>query len=294
MSTYSRGLLHTRRATRRASARVVDRRRTGNSRKIGTTTAREVIARASWDARRFAKTFFDFNPPPNIGPLRPMLRAAGLFEDDSAHNTTATTTTTSASSAQEDGNVVLLGAGALDRVKWASLDDVVMGGVSESKLDVNLENGNARFRGFVSEANNGGFASVRSRNAEPPIDLSQSSGIEIVIGAKAGGGDASELPLRFKLLVRSDTYWDGYAWSKSFDAKPGGTVRLAWNDFICVRRAMTITDAATLEKNKLDIARIASFQLMLSKFEYDSKLNPNFSSGPFEIDVQAIRSWKQQ
>lgn len=45
-------------------------------------------------------------------------------------------------------------------MEWGPLDDVVMGGVSESNF-ARIQSGNeAVFSGRVSAANNGGFASV--------------------------------------------------------------------------------------------------------------------------------------
>ena len=43
---------------------------------------------------------------------------------------------------------------------WRVVDDVVMGGVSKSKITIN-EAGNGVFSGYVSLENNGGFSSVR-------------------------------------------------------------------------------------------------------------------------------------
>lgn len=50
---------------------------------------------------------------------------------------------------------------------WGALDDVVMGGVSASNMQL-VEN-SAVFAGNVSTANSGGFASVRTRNFDPPL-----------------------------------------------------------------------------------------------------------------------------
>ncbi|MEO0868912.1 MAG: CIA30 family protein, partial [Cyanobacteria bacterium J06642_11] len=60
---------------------------------------------------------------------------------------------------------------------WGALDDVVMGGVSQSGTQLQTEG--LAFTGYVSTANSGGFASVRTRNFEPPLDLSTYSGIEL-------------------------------------------------------------------------------------------------------------------
>lgn len=49
---------------------------------------------------------------------------------------------------------------------WGIVNDGVMGGVSQSKI--RLVDGKAVFSGIVSTDNNGGFASTRTRNFEPP------------------------------------------------------------------------------------------------------------------------------
>ena len=49
-----------------------------------------------------------------------------------------------------------------DLTNWAVVDDVVMGGRSDGKFELN-ESGNAVFSGKVSLENNGGFSSVRYR-----------------------------------------------------------------------------------------------------------------------------------
>jgi hypothetical protein len=66
---------------------------------------------------------------------------------------------------------------------WGALDDVVMGGVSASSFQISPTAGEdggpvGLFKGYVSTDNNGGFASIRSRNFEPPQDLSAYEGFE--------------------------------------------------------------------------------------------------------------------
>jgi len=41
------------------------------------------------------------------------------------------------------------------------------------------------------------------------------------------------------------------------------------------------------------INKLAIFQLMFSKFEYDGKLNPTFKEGPFELPLSSIRAYIQ-
>ena len=89
---------------------------------------------------------------------------------------------------------------------WGAVDDVVMGGVSQS--GIRLLDDKAIFSGVVSTENNGGFASVRTRNIEPPLDLSDYEGIELKV---IGDGK------RYKFILRSEDKWDGVGYSHSFD-----------------------------------------------------------------------------
>ncbi|KAL4448009.1 hypothetical protein ABPG75_005228 [Micractinium tetrahymenae] len=166
---------------------------------------------------------------------------------------------------------------------WGSLDDVVMGGISESGFVVRQgvgEDGGpcGVFAGSVTTANNGGFASVRTRNLDPPLDLSGYEGIELRVK-----GDGK----RYKLIIRDGAGWDTVGYTKSFDTQPGWqTVRLQFSDFKPVFRARTM-----LGMPPLNTANICSFQLMLSKFEADGMLNPTFQTGAFQLPVQRISAY---
>ncbi|MBD2461216.1 CIA30 family protein [Oscillatoria sp. FACHB-1407] len=157
---------------------------------------------------------------------------------------------------------------------WGALDDVVMGGVSASSLQPNPEG--ALFTGYVSTANSGGFASVRTRNFEPPLDLANATGLELQIK-----GDGQ----RYKFLIRDANSWDSIAYSHSFDtvANEWITIQVPFAQLIPVFRAKTVNSAPPL-----NTAQIRSMQLMLSKFEYDGGLNPHFTPGEFRLLVRAI------
>jgi hypothetical protein len=162
---------------------------------------------------------------------------------------------------------------------WGALDDVVMGGVSQS--GVRLVENSALFSGEVSTDNSGGFASIRTRNFEPPFDLSDYEGLEIRLR-----GDGK----RYKFMLRSETKWDGVAYCYSFDTLKDTwtTVRIPFAQLIPVFRAKTLQDAAPLDRHQ-----VSSFQIMLSKFEYDGGLNPSFSPGHFELQVESIKAYKR-
>lgn len=152
-----------------------------------------------------------------------------------------------------------------------------MGGVSESEIQ--LVDGTALFTGNVSTANSGGFASVRTRNFEPPFNLVGYEGVELRVK-----GDGK----RYKFLIRTETKWDGVAYSYSFDTVSNSwiSVRIPFTELIPVFRAKTLKDFPAI-----DLSKIYSFQLMLSKFEYDGELNPRFSPGSFTLQVESIQAY---
>lgn len=161
---------------------------------------------------------------------------------------------------------------------WGAVDDVVMGGVSAS--EIKQEEKAALFTGTVSTANSGGFASVRTRNFESGLDLAGFDGIELHLG-----GDGQ----RYKFMLRTETKWDGIAYSSSFDTEPDSwqIVRIPFAELIPVFRAKTVQDA-----DLPNLSSIRAFQLMLSKFEYDGDLNSNFETGSFQLQIKSIQAYR--
>lgn len=161
---------------------------------------------------------------------------------------------------------------------WGALDDVVMGGVSHSSFQ--LDEGAARFNGTVSIANAGGFASARTRNFEPSLNLADYTGIALRVK-----GDGQ----RYKLLLRDEASWDSLAYAYSFDtiAQQWSTIQIPFVQTVPVFRAKTQPTARSL-----NAAQISSLQLMVSKFEYDGALNPHFTPGTFCLLVETIEVYK--
>ncbi|CAK7350378.1 unnamed protein product [Dovyalis caffra] len=167
---------------------------------------------------------------------------------------------------------------------WGALDDVVMGGVSESTFLIDTtggENGGPTgvFKGIVSTTNNGGFTSIRTKNSSAPEDLSAYDGLELRLK-----GDGR----RYKFIVRTSRDWDTVGYTASFDTAEGQwqSIRLPFSSLIPVFRARTVPDGPPF-----DPSSIVSLQLMFSKFEYDGKLNPTFLEGPFQLPVSSIRTF---
>ncbi|GFQ06983.1 probable complex i intermediate-associated protein 30 [Phtheirospermum japonicum] len=156
-------------------------------------------------------------------------------------------------------------------LSWGALDDVVMGGVSESTFLIDPNGGeNGRpagiFKGVVSTANNGGFTSVRTKNFTIPEDLSAYDGLELRVK-----GDGR----RYKLIVRTSRDWDTIGYTTGFGTAKDQwqSIRLPFSSLRPIFRART---------------------LMFSKFEYDGKLNPTFVEGPFQLPVSSIRTYLKE
>jgi uncharacterized protein YbjT (DUF2867 family) len=160
---------------------------------------------------------------------------------------------------------------------WGSVDDVVMGGVSESGMS--WGGSSAIFSGRVSTDNSGGFASVRTRNFDPTMDLTDYTGIELRVK-----GDGQ----RYKLFIRTEAAWDGVGYAHSFDTSRTEwmTIRVPFDRLVPVFRAKVVNPSPIFDRTQ-----IRSFQLMLSKFEYDRELNPNFTPGLFSLEIESISAY---
>ena len=189
-----------------------------------------------WDLRRFARTALYFNSPQEVlkrvplpGRSPPALGADGVLWS-------------AASSSQP-------------LLEFGPLDDVVMGGVSESSFMTTAADC-ATFGGFVSTENNGGFAGCRSKAVSPALDLSSYTGLRVRVR-----GDG--VLRRYKCIVR-DTYdWNGIAWSSSFDATPAAdagwqVVDLPFDAFVPTLFARRVPGAAKVNTAAINTVQVAS------------------------------------
>ena len=112
----------------------------------------------------------------------------------------ATTTTTPAAT-ETGARKVLASFKELDSPQaWATMNDGVMGGISEGNFR-RTEAGTLLFTGNLSLENNGGFTSIRSKPR--PLDLSGMSAI--VVKAK-GDGRSYWVDIRVSQQIRASTY----------------------------------------------------------------------------------------
>lgn len=147
---------------------------------------------------------------------------------------------------------------------WESINDRVMGGVSDGSLRSD-PTGVAFFEGCVRLEFGGGFASVR-RAFAPPIDASQFDAIFI----NACGDDKV-----FKLRLRNQDSPDAVAFEAEFrpPREQFGIIQLALNSFCGVFRGRKLGNDYILDRT-----RITSIGLMISGKQ----------TGPFRLGLREI------
>jgi monofunctional biosynthetic peptidoglycan transglycosylase len=151
---------------------------------------------------------------------------------------------------------------------WRNIDDVVMGGVSRSRMSV--DGGIAVFEGVVSLENNGGFASVRSRPSGH--DLSGYDGILVRLR-----GDGKVYALR----LRTTATFDGVSYQATIETKKDTSmeVRLPFSGFRPVFRGRRVPDSP-----ELDPARVKSFGFLIAGKQ----------TGPFRLEVESIGVYRDR
>lgn len=163
-------------------------------------------------------------------------------------------------------------------IEWGPLDDVVMGGASKSALEIG-GNFNGTWQGFVTTANNGGFAGIRTKLLRKPFDLSTCKGFSLTV---VGDGQ------RYKFIARDDADWNGVAWSFSFDTTKDKltTIKVPFDSLKPTLFARVLPNIKQYDKSC-----VTAMQVTLSKFEYDGQLNPKFKEGPFALQIKSISTF---
>ena len=113
--------------------------------------------------------------------------------------------------------------------RWMIVNDGVMGGLSRSRISLTEKN-TAVFEGEVSLANNGGFASVRSRPEAMPTAGTSRLAVRV-------RGDGREYQLR----IRTDNTFDGVAYRWNFKTRADDWMTVA----LCHLRPAPNTDLPT-------------------------------------------------
>lgn len=126
-------------------------------------------------------------------------------------------------------------------LRWTSVNDVVMGGVSDSLMQVS-DDGKGVFAGHLSLENEGGFASVRA-----PLPENDFTGYDGIMLRVKGDGK------RYSFRVRTDMMFDGLGYRQEFDTAAGKwmDVELPFSDFKPSFRGRIVSDAPPLDPSRI-------------------------------------------
>lgn len=151
-------------------------------------------------------------------------------------------------------------------LRWTSVNDVVMGGVSDSLMQVS-EEGTGIFTGHLSLENNGGFASVRA--PLPENDFTGFNGIMLRVN-----GDGKHYSFR----VRTDMMFDGVFYRQEFGTAAGEwmEVKLLFSEFQPSFRGRIISDVPPL-----DPSRIFQIGFLISEKQ----------EGSFRLEIERIEAY---
>jgi monofunctional biosynthetic peptidoglycan transglycosylase len=149
---------------------------------------------------------------------------------------------------------------------WIAINDGVMGGISQSGLQLS-PSATGIFNGHLSLENNGGFASIRRRSND--YHLKGCSGI--MLNVKGDGRT-------YQFRVKTDDQYDGIAYRTLFttDAQNWQTLALPFNSFCASFRGRLIPNAPVLDPKKI---RQISF-LLADK-----------QQGAFCLEIASIKSF---
>ncbi len=164
-----------------------------------------------------------------------------------------------------NGQLLFAFEAAGEIARWRPVNDGVMGGVSQSRVEAGPEGGMI-FSGVVSLENNGGFASVRSTG--PVFDLEDYSGIILRVR-----GDGQ----RYKLSLNSSEYWLHPGFNAPFATSSGEwqEVRLPFADFRPTR-------AGGRWPGTMDTRRITTVGLLIADKQ----------AGPFRLEIDWIGAYQ--
>ena len=149
---------------------------------------------------------------------------------------------------------------------WYTLNDNVMGGISNSSVVIDTEEHSLSFTGAVSLDNNGGFASTRSQWAG--YDLSAFDGIALRV---RGDGNT------YRFRIRTEATGSAVAYTGLFttDAGTWQEIYIPFAEMIPLYRGFVVNAAGPLDPQS-----IRSFGLMLSDKQ----------QGEFSLEVDWINA----
>jgi len=176
---------------------------------------------------------------------------------------------------------------------WERIDDVVMGGVSSSKV-VATEGGGAEWRGIV-RTDGGGFCGTRTATLAEPMDLSAYEGV-YVDAALVSDNDVARRA--WKMTIRTGASRGEVVHSAEWTPMVGvdgvrGPSFIPFEDFKLVRGPRLVEGAPPL--NASACATTYGFGLTISKFGAaragGTPVVENFRDGPFAVKLNAVGAY---
>ena len=156
---------------------------------------------------------------------------------------------------------------AEDVQRWLPQDDIVMGGLSNSRIQA-TDNGPVLFSGRVSLENYGGFASARSQNND------YFGGYDGIMLRVKGDGK------KYGLFVETAALFDDSFYLGSFPTTKDTwiTVQLPFKEFVPIARGEVLSDAQPLNAATIDM-----FGLIIADNQ----------EGPFALEIAEIKAYRE-
>jgi len=164
---------------------------------------------------------------------------------------------------------------------WSTLNDTVMGGRSQGGCRATSE-------GLLLEAQvvaeGGGFVSCRSPRWQPPLNLSEATGLELLLD---GDGRRYKLAIALADLPGrlADVIPGGLRWVADFDTQADGPTQVVI-PFSSLRPTVRANPVSL--PLRFDPSRIAQIQLLHSRFGDDGGDNPGFRPGPLRLLLRRL------
>jgi hypothetical protein len=181
------------------------------------------------------------------------------------------------------------GTGAENAISaWERIDDVIMGGVSSSKLS--LDETSAIFEGRL-RSEGGGFCGQRMRLLAEPVDLSDAGGLALDVRATDAGADPSKRV--WKVAIRTKQDRGEVVYQAMFEPPRGGrsVVKLPFDSFRLVRGPRLVPGVPPL--SAADTKQTFQISLVVSKFTVseDGSALPGFEEGPFALRLFSVGTY---
>ena len=170
-------------------------------------------------------------------------------------------------SAEEKEKLIFNFDSPAEVAQWRTIDDVVMGGVSQSVIQAGSQD-TCLFTGTVSLENFGGFASASSLPAS--YNLGGFTGIAIRVK-----GDGK----RYKFTTKTDTAFTGFSYQAPFNTENGtwAVIQLPFKTFVPMFRGSVMDNVEPIDPEK-----VKSFGLLIADKQ----------KGPFKLEIDWIKAYR--